>query len=63
LVGLTIDPWIRADHTALRKLEFRNLGLNSFVFQCNLLHHQDFGIIPVAMLVGAKANIGLNSLC
>ena len=62
MIGLTINPRIRADHAALWKLEFRNLGLDSFVFQCILLHHQDFWIIPVAMLIGAKANIGLDSL-
>lgn len=62
LIGLTINPWIRADHAARWKLEFCNLGLDSFVFQCILLHHQDFWIIPIAMLIGAKANIGLNNL-
>ena len=62
MVALTINPWIRADHAALWKLEFCNLSLDPFVFQRILLHHQEFRIIPVAMLIGAKPNVGLNSL-
>ena len=62
MIGLTINPRICADYGALWKLKFGNLGLDSLVFQGILLHHQDFWIIPVAMLIGAKANIGFNNL-
>ncbi len=51
LTLLTIDPRITDDNCAFWKLELRYLRLDSFVFQCNFLHHDNLFSIARTMYV------------